>query len=108
MKFINLCPHPVTLLTNHRPILLPAAVDPVRLDLEELPTDDLGMLYRQRLVRSPIVPPPSPGVLYVVSMLVRLALPHRTDLASPVGLIRDEDGAVVACRALAIGSPFHH
>ena len=43
-----------------------------------------------------------PGVLLIVSALVRTALPDRKDLASPVDVIRDEKGVILGCRALEI------
>lgn len=46
------------------------------------------------------VPEPQDGVVYVVSALVRLASPHRTDFLSPGPLIRDEDGNVIGCQGL--------
>ena len=44
------------------------------------------------------------GAGYVVSALVRLALPGRIDLFSPADLVRDTAGNVVGCRALE-GNP---
>ena len=41
-------------------------------------------------------------VLYIVSSLVRAALPHRKDLASPAKLIRNEKGEIIGCGALEI------
>ena len=44
------------------------------------------------------------GVGYIVSALVRIALPERIDLFSPADLVRDAAGAVVGCRSLE-GNP---
>jgi hypothetical protein len=43
-----------------------------------------------------------PGTLFVVSALVRAAVPDRTDVASPGDLVRDEKGAVIGCRNLVV------
>jgi hypothetical protein len=48
------------------------------------------------------LPEPAPGVLYVVSAIVRSAVPERTDVASPGDLVRNEAGAVVGCRNLVV------
>lgn len=48
------------------------------------------------------VPAPVCGTVYIVSTLVRLALPGRPDLASPYGLVRDGAGAVIGCRGLEV------
>jgi len=41
-------------------------------------------------------------VLYVVSALVRAALPARKDLASPAKLTRDGKGNITGCEALEV------
>jgi hypothetical protein len=48
------------------------------------------------------LPAPEDGVLYIVSMMVRLALPDRTDLASPGDLVRDASGQIVGAKNLAV------
>jgi hypothetical protein len=47
------------------------------------------------------LPEPAPGVLLVVSAVVRAACPDRRDLVSPHDLVRDEAGRVIGCRGLA-------
>jgi len=42
------------------------------------------------------------GTLYVVSGLVRAAVPERTDVASPGELVRDALGVVTGCRGLVV------
>jgi hypothetical protein len=41
-------------------------------------------------------------VMYIVSALVRAAEPARKDLASPGGLVRDDEGAIIGCRYLVV------
>jgi len=48
------------------------------------------------------LPEPALGVLYVVSALVRMAVPHRHDVASPGELVRDGNGAVIGCQNLIV------
>ena len=48
------------------------------------------------------LPDPVEGTLYIVSALVRSALPARTDLASPGDLVRDAAGAVIGCKGLIV------
>lgn len=47
------------------------------------------------------LPSPEVGTVYLVSQLVVAALPDRTDLAFPAGLVRDDHGAIVGFRYLA-------
>jgi hypothetical protein len=42
-----------------------------------------------------------PGVYYIVSRIVAEALPERTDLLFPDGIIRDADGTPIGCTGLA-------
>ena len=48
------------------------------------------------------LPEPQEGVLFLVSALVRAAVPSRHDVASPGDLVRDPEGRVVGCRNLAV------
>ena len=48
------------------------------------------------------LPPEELATLYIVSALVRLAMPDRYDLASPGDLVRDASGQPVGCRNLVL------
>lgn len=48
------------------------------------------------------LPDPSPGVIFVVSVMIREAAIERRDLASPYDPIRDAEGRVVGCRGLVV------
>ena len=48
------------------------------------------------------LPEPQEGILYIVSALVRSAVPHRHDVASPGDLVRDSAGQPVGCRNLVV------
>lgn len=40
------------------------------------------------------------GVMYIVSQLVKNALPHRTDLLVPAEVERDKNGVILGCKSL--------
>lgn len=42
------------------------------------------------------------GTLYVVSQLVKTALPSRSDLIVPAEVVRDEKGNIVGCKSFGI------
>ena len=44
------------------------------------------------------LPEPIFGTVYIVSAMVRLAVPTRRDVVSPAGLVRDGAGMVIGCR----------
>lgn len=48
------------------------------------------------------LPDEQEGVMLVVSALVRQAVPHRKDVASPGELVRDEAGNPVGCKGLNV------
>lgn len=50
------------------------------------------------------VPKPKKGVYYIVSQLVRNVLPDRPDLLVPKNIVRDDDGNILGCKCLDIGS----
>ena len=48
------------------------------------------------------LPDEESGVRYIVSRLVKSALPERSDLIVPADLIRDESGQITGCRAFEV------
>ena len=48
------------------------------------------------------LPEHDPEKIYIVSLLVRQALPNRRDIASPGELVRDENGNPIGCKGLVI------
>ena len=42
------------------------------------------------------------GTFYIVSQLVKSALPKRTDLLVPAEVVRDEKGNIIGCKSLGI------
>jgi hypothetical protein len=40
------------------------------------------------------------GVFYIVSQLVKSALPNRADLLVPAEVVRDQSGNIVGCKSL--------
>ncbi len=50
------------------------------------------------------LPHPVEDTIYIVSSMVRMALPSRTDIASPANLVRDNAGKIIGCKGLEINS----
>lgn len=57
-------------------------------------------LYETEYGETTGLPPQIDGIYLVVSALVRIANPSRSDLYSPGELIRDENGKITGCRGL--------
>ena len=101
MPFVNLTPHAITLVNG--PTIAPSgAVARCSSTSSEVGSHEGVTLVRTVFGAVTGLPEPVEGTVYIVSALVRTALPGRTDLASPGDLVRDEGGNVVGCRNLIV------
>jgi hypothetical protein len=111
MKYINLCPYAITIVgdtggivrtiepsgrvarcaeqTKYIPMLNGSADIPLILrtygQVEGLPEEDDEY-----------------ETMYIVSNMVRLALPERADIASPGDTVRDSEGHIIGCKNLVV------
>lgn len=103
LKLVNLTPHTVKLVNDFGVLeLFSQGVARVSSTQEEI-----GRVVGVPLVRATFgevtgLPEPVEGTMYVVSALVRAALPGRADLASPGDPIRDEAGQVIGAKSLIV------
>ncbi len=106
MELVNATPHPIDIVGDNGDVIRTIAFSGVvarcheqiarsATDLDGIPVCDteFGDVYG--------LPEPQPGVYYIVSHLVREALPERDDLLVPVELVRDASGRIIGCRSLA-------
>tara|TARA_Y100001937_G_scaffold117139_1_gene170050 strand:- start:15865 stop:16236 length:372 start_codon:yes stop_codon:yes gene_type:complete len=102
-RIVNLTPHEVRFVGEDDTWAVPsegiARVETTMYDTRELPVSGIQVT---RMERGEVVglPAPATGTIYIVSGMVREAVPHRKDVFSPGALVRDEDGRVVACASL--------
>lgn len=106
-RLVNLTEHPVVLEGPAGRVELPGAERPARCTVSETTR---GVVEIEQAGAIPVVaealgnveglPPPAPGVLFVVSRVVAAAAIDRADLVVPTRLVRDATGRVVAARAL--------
>ena len=101
---VNMTPHAINLHTADGVLqLAPSGVIPRAEQIStEVGQQDGVALKATSFGEVTGLPEQKPGVLLIVSGLIRTALPERGDLASPVDLVRDEDGRVVGAKALAV------
>ena len=98
---INLTPHDVTVLHFNGGARLFAQSGTIARVEERLNIADTleGMpLYYARYGEVTGLPEYQPGTFLIVSAMVRAALPHRKDLLSPAGMVRDGKGVIIGCR----------
>jgi len=96
---VNMTPHAITVV-GHDPI--PPSGDVARVSVTDTPAGYIGdyPVSVQETGEVEGLPDPVPGVYYIVSTMVRLALPDRLDLLSPGQLVRDDAGRPIGCQTL--------
>ncbi len=111
MTLVNLTPHPIALYGPHRqwPNDEPEQVIEPSGTVARIATIPLGTQYPPdagvgyELVeygRAHDLPPKTPGVWHIVSLVVALACAGRDDLLAPYAEVRNSDGVMVGCRFL--------
>lgn len=104
MRFLNLTPHAIHVhgggvIRTFEPsgqvarvIVMPIIVD----EINGIP------IFRDQVMDDiEGLPDPSHGVVLIVSTLVRVSVPDRSDVVSPGKLIRDNDGKPIGCMGLS-------
>jgi hypothetical protein len=106
MNIINMTPHDINILSDARMPLLTflASGDTIRLAMTTERLDPLdGVPISKTVFGEPEgLPSPDYGTFYIVSGLVKSALPDRPDLLVPSEIVRDENGRIVGCQSLGI------
>ena len=124
MKIINLTPHTVNLIfaengkTYRRSLpsegearaeTIKKALVPKYILMET--TGEDGLLYGEmfpipvnRVVFGDVVglPEAEDGIFYIVSRIVKNAIPHRSDCLVPDDIVRDDKGVIIGCRGFAL------
>ncbi len=105
MKIVNCTPHAINvILSNGEVVTIPKGDVVARVAVTaEFVADFCGVpLTRTSYGEVQDLPDPVEGTLYLVSMFLRSAVPHRKDVASPGEMVRDNDGNIVGCRGLVV------
>lgn len=102
---VNLTPHAITLMDEDDQVLVvyPPCGTLARLVSEFDAVRAFGgvPLGALRFGQVDGLPEPQAGVLYLVSLLVKLTTPNRPDVAIVVSEVRDGSGRIVGCRGFA-------
>lgn len=116
-KLVNLTPHDVNIYREEdldeyhrvkfgrRPycVIPPSAQPTARIITHERPVDPLNMgdvdipLNEKVMSHIQNLPAPVDGTFYIVSTIVALYAPHRSDLLAPTGNVRSRNGVIVGC-----------
>ena len=100
---INLTPHAITIVRDGGNITLPPSGTIARCTVARRQVGSVDGIPINRTVFGAVegLPDPQPGTYYIVSALVAQACPDRHDLLLPDDTVRDDQGRIVGCRALA-------
>lgn len=127
VKIVNLTPHTVTFWNGERPILdIAPCENPPRCDVKRVTVGTISLAHpcqicqgcpgtdgfcddpetSIRLTKTEFgdvqnLPDPESGTIFIVSRAVAEACPDRKDLFFPDDTVRDEQGRIVGCKALA-------
>lgn len=103
---INKTPHPVMILDGNNATIMTIPACPsdalIRLKAETVQDEPIEGVHTTRTVfgEPTGLPEFSKNVFYVVSQIVKSALPERTDLLVPAEVVRDKAGTIIGCRSL--------
>lgn len=105
MNLVNLTPHILNIITPAGTIALPPSGGVARVNkstaLVEIPGVDVPLVTIAWGGLAGL-PEPDGASLFIVSNLVREAVPRRQDVASPGELVRGPDGQPVGCQGLVV------
>jgi len=110
MKIINLTPHALNLMpagptgpvVTIPPSGLVARCATSRMQVDTVTVDSISVPVNQtRFGEVSDLPDPQPDTIYVVSALVAQAVPDRQDVFITDDAVRDDQGRIIGCRALA-------
>jgi hypothetical protein len=115
MNVVNLTPHAINVqrddgafvtfppsgsVARVETVTTPVYVMERSLAMRELALADGVLVSVQKFGEVTGLPEPEDGTLYIVSAMVRTAVPHRRDVLSPGELIRNDAGQPIGCAGL--------
>ena len=107
-KIINMTPHPIIILDEENVTIARfESKGQIRLKQKHFPWGNLLVHFKGKvpITISSFGKPeglPERGfqTYYIVSQLIKSALPNRNDLLVPAEVVRDKDGNIIGCRSL--------
>jgi len=104
--FINLTPHPVTIVSQDGTKLteIPPSGELARLKASTVrDSEHEGIPLSKTVFGEPTgIPEYKEGVYLIVSQMIKSALPNREDLVVPAEVVRDEKGQIIGCQSLGL------
>lgn len=103
VKIVNLTPHDINIVTENGNINIPTSGIIARCSVNRETVDFINGIPINRTVFGKVenLPEPQENTIYIVSSLVGQAASDRTDVFIPDDVVRDEQGKIIGCKALA-------
>lgn len=101
--FINLTPHTINIIVNDETTVVEPSgvIARVAMTQELINTINGIPVYHNSYGKPEGLPEPKKGVYYIVSALLAQAVPEREDVLITSNPIRDPEGRIIGCGALA-------
>jgi hypothetical protein len=100
---INKTPHPVIIVDGEgKEIYRFEKAAPIRLASQTIADEEIaGVPTSRTMFGEPVgLPDYENGTYYIVSQIVKSALPDRADLLVPAEVVRDTQGNIIGCKSL--------
>jgi hypothetical protein len=112
MNIINLTPHKIDVLCSYGTISIVPSGKVARVATSDKLVHHVYMVYNGTEVPVPVnlpafgsvvdLPEPEEGTFYIVSRIVKNAVPERTDVLVPGNLVRDAAGVIIGCNGFSL------
>ncbi|NCD41662.1 MAG: hypothetical protein EOL88_06165 [Bacteroidia bacterium] len=105
-RVINMTPHDINVLDDHGEIIRTYKVSGKQIRLasdlvKDVPLEDGTPTVKTIFGDPEGLPEFQEGVFFIVSQMIKNALPSRTDLLVPAEVVRDGAGAIIGCKSLS-------
>lgn len=107
VELINLTPHAIVIVGNPAATIAPSGTV-ARCSVKREKVADINYNGAQIPVNKTVfgdvegLPEPKDNTFYIVSSIVAAACPYRNDLLITDDAVRDDNGNIIGCRALAV------
>ncbi len=112
MNIINLTPHKIDVVCPYGTISIMPSGKVARVTTTDTLIGHVYMMYNGSEVPVPVnetkfgqvvdLPEPEEGTFYIVSRIVKNAVPERTDVLVPGNLVRDAAGVIIGCNGFSL------
>lgn len=103
INLVNLTPHEIRIIREDQEVVIQPSGTIARCQVEQRVIGSVNGIpvYKASYGQVENLPDPQEGVIYIVSALVAQAVPNRKDVLIPFDSVRDQNGKIVGCKALA-------